>query len=137
MADSVFPLKSRVDEPEGEPTVVPFEDAAAVFETLSTETARDIVSALCSDPATPSELADRVDTSLQNVTYHLSNLTDAGVIEVVDTWYSSRGSEMDVYDVASDPVVVCVGDERDEETVSHLVGGSEGGSSSPIEHPAR
>ena len=35
-------------------------------------------------PATQSELADRVNTSIQNVDYHLENLPAAGLVEVVD-----------------------------------------------------
>ena len=58
----------------------------------------------------PPGVRPRTDTTLQNVHYHLDRLAEGGVVDVVDTWYSSRGVEMDVYALAAQPVVVCVGD---------------------------
>lgn len=126
MAESAFPLKSRVEREDGEPQYVSFADADEVFEALASETARAIVSALCDDPATPSEVADRAGTSVQNASYHLDRLSTAGLVEVVDQWYSAKGIEMDVYALATDPLVVCVGDERSREAVSHVVEGGAG-----------
>ena len=50
--------------------------------------------------------------SVQNVSYHLDNLEDAGVVEVADTRYSEKGKEMNLYAPADDPVVVFVGTEE-------------------------
>lgn len=119
MADSVFPIKSSVREPDRDPDVVSYEEADEIFDALSSQMARDVVSTLCAEPATPSKLADNVGTSVQTVTYHLGNLTDAGIIEIIDTWYSARGTEMDVYALAENPVAVCVGDS--ERAVSSVV----------------
>ena len=88
------------------------DETAAVFEALASDTARRILIAIYDEPAPPSELADRLDLSLQNVSYHLDNLEDAGVVQVTDTWYSEKGKEMDVYAPADDPVVVFVGIEK-------------------------
>jgi len=89
------------------------EDATAdVFEALSSDTARRVLTAIYDEPAPPSELADRLDISLQNVSYHLDNLEDAGVVRVADTRYSEKGKEMNVYAPANDPVVVFVGTEE-------------------------
>ena len=89
------------------------EDATAdVFEALSSDTARRVLTAIYDEPAPPSELADRLDISLQNVSYHLDNLEDAGVVRVADTRYSEKGKEMNVYAPARDPVVVFVGTEK-------------------------
>lgn len=84
-------------------------ETANVFEALSSETARRILTAIYDDPAPPSELAARLDLSLQNVSYHLDNLEDAGVVRVADTRYSEKGKEMNVYAPADEPVVVFVG----------------------------
>jgi hypothetical protein len=43
------------------------------------------------------DIVDDVDTTLQNVHYHLNRLHEAGVIDVVDTAYSEKGREMNVY----------------------------------------
>lgn len=85
------------------------EDADEVLSALSSETARRLLAEVHDDPAPPSELADRVDTSLQNVQYHLENLEDAGAVEVVDTAYSAKGREMDVYAAADQPLVIFAG----------------------------
>lgn len=76
-----------------------------VLSALSSEMGRAALRALYREPRTPSELADSVDTSLQNVHYHVSNLLEAGLVEPVDSVYSEKGNEMTVYGAASDPLV--------------------------------
>lgn len=94
---------------------VSLEDAGAVIDALASRTARSILAALYEEPRPPSEVAATVDTSTQNVNYHLRKLREAELVEVVDTWYSSKGAEMDVYAPAADPLCVFVGapDDRD------------------------
>ena len=81
-------------------------DADEVLDALSSETSRATFQALFEEPRTPSEIADRVDTSVQNVHYHVSKLEDAALIEPVETVYSEKGNEMTVYGPASDPLVI-------------------------------
>ena len=57
--------------------------------------------------------------------YHLEQLTEAGLVTVVETSYSVRGNEMDVYAPAADPVVICVGDRGSEDAVTRVVRESE------------
>lgn len=105
---SLLPRTPRVERSDGEPEVVGLDgvESGAVFSVLSSERARSILSELYREPATQSELADRVDTSLQNADYHLDNLVEAGLVTVVDQWYSEKGTEMDVYAPAGDPLVL-------------------------------
>jgi predicted transcriptional regulator len=110
MAQSLLPARETTVEDEPEPECVPFDRAGGMIEALSSPTARRLVGHLRDEPLPASELADRTSTSLQNVTYHLENLLSVDVVEVVDTWYSSRGKEMNVYGLAADPVVICIGD---------------------------
>src|SRR6056297_1374896 len=100
----------------GEPKVVGVdsEDADDLLAALQSETARDLLAALYDEPATPSALAEEVDTSIQNVRYHLEKLTDADLVEVADTVYSEKGREMNVYAPAAKPLVVFAG--SDDET---------------------
>ncbi|GAA0667156.1 helix-turn-helix domain-containing protein [Natronoarchaeum mannanilyticum] len=113
----------------GDPRVVGLDsdDADDVLAALSSGTARELLSALHDDPGTPSELADRVDTSLQNTQYHLENLADADVIRVADTIYSEKGREMKVYAPTDQPLVVFAGDDEKETglraALSRLLGG--------------
>jgi DNA-binding transcriptional ArsR family regulator len=67
------------------------------FEALASETAREIVKQLAVEPATASELATRIDLSIQNVGYHLTQLHEAGLVVEAGVWYSERGKEMSVY----------------------------------------
>jgi len=80
-----------------------------VLDALASDTSRSLLRTLYDEPGTPSEIADRCDTSVQNVHYHVSNLEDAALIEPVETVYSAKGNEMTVYGPASDPIVL-VGD---------------------------
>lgn len=90
------------------------EEAGDLLSSLACDTARSVLTALHDDPATASEVADRVDTSLQNARHHLTNLQEAGLVRVVDTRYSSKGREMNVYGPARDPMIVFVGKEESQ-----------------------
>lgn len=91
------------------------DDAGELISSLSSQTARSILLKLHEDPATASELASHVGTSVQNVRHHLANLTDAGVVQVAETRYSSKGREMNVYAPAEEPLVVFVGNAEDSD----------------------
>jgi DNA-binding transcriptional ArsR family regulator len=125
---SLLPFRSEPTVGERDPRVVELEgeDADAVFGALSSATARRIVAYLHEEPRTQSDLAEAVDTSVQNVRYHLDKLEAAGLVEVVDTWYSSRGNEMKVY-APADGALIVSGDEsrasRLRRVLSGLVGG--------------
>jgi DNA-binding transcriptional ArsR family regulator len=112
MSSYIERLQNRTDGSETRRRVLALsdEDAAEVLGTLSSDTSRRVYRSLFDAPATPSELAERHDLSLQNVHYHLSNLDDAGLVATVDTVYSEKGQEMTVYGPASDPLVL-VGEE--------------------------
>ena len=104
----LFPHRPPVDEPERERLVVRLgtAEAADLCRSLASETATRILARLYDEPTTASDVADHVDTSLQNAHYHLERLSEAGLVEVVDIWYSSRGVEMNVYAPAYDEFVV-------------------------------
>jgi len=125
---SLLPSKDPA-VPEGDPRVIPVDsdDADDVLSALSSATARKLLAELHDEPAPPGELASRVDTSLQNAQYHLEKLETAGAVEVVDTAYSEKGREMDVYAPADQPLVICAGNEQDttglRSALSSLLGG--------------
>lgn len=97
---------------EQEPSVLEIDDKDAddVFSALSSETAREVLTSLYRQPQTASEVAASVDTSLQNVSYHLANLQEAGLIKIVETWYSDQGKEMNVYVSSNELLVLYAGD---------------------------
>jgi len=126
---SLLPSRPDTSSTDAEPRVigVDSDDADDVISALSSGTARELLAELHEEPAPPAELADRVDTSLQNAQYHLEKLQSAGAVSVVDTAYSAKGREMDVYAPADQPLVIFAG-EDDETTglkaaLSRLLGG--------------
>lgn len=117
-----------LDEPEGARVVgVDGDEADRLLSALSSATARELLAALHDDPAPASELADRVDTSIQNASYHLDALDDAGLIEPAGTAYSEKGREMTVYAPADEALVVIAGNETTTSglraTLRRLIGG--------------
>jgi DNA-binding transcriptional ArsR family regulator len=108
---SHFPVHTQVDHTPRERTdlVVDPQEQGDVLQTLTSETAQEILATLDDDPGTASDLADAVGTSLQNAQYHLSRLSDAGLVEPVDTWYSAKGREMTVYALTAKELVIQFG----------------------------
>ena len=98
-------------ETDADPRVIGIEEDVAddLIAAMSSATARRLLAALHEEPAAPSELAERVDTSLQNTQYHLGKLETAGAVEVVDTVYSEKGREMKLYGPTDRPLVVVAG----------------------------
>lgn len=105
---SIFPFANGREVPErAEQEVVGVgdEQAGALFDALSSSTARNVLHQLIEEPQTASQLAEGADTSLQNVHYHIEKLREAGAIEEIDTEYSARGREMSVYMATSQPQI--------------------------------
>lgn len=90
-------------------------DADDLIGALSSRTARRILAILHEEPGSASEVAAQVDSSLQNVQYHLGRMEDAGLVEVHETVYSEKGREMKVYAPTDKPLVVVAA--RESETV--------------------
>ena len=101
---------------QGDPRVigVDSDDADDLLAALSSSTSRELLASLYDEPRTASALAEAVDTSLQNAQYHLEKLKRADIIRVIDTAYSEKGREMNVYAPSDQPLVVFAG--REEQT---------------------
>lgn len=110
---SLLPSKSssETSTQEGDLDVVGLTDEETddVLDAVSSETAREILRAVHERPSTPSDLSERTGVSIQNLGYHLEKLERANLVSVVDSTYSEKGREMDVYGPADDPVVLFVG----------------------------
>lgn len=121
------PDVSAVEETEPRVIGVDSDDADEMLSALSSSTARKLLTELHEEPDSPSSLAERLDTSLQNVQYHLGKLEAASLVEVVDTIYSEKGREMKVYAPSNRPLVVFAGRERDssglQTALKRLLGG--------------
>jgi DNA-binding transcriptional ArsR family regulator len=110
---SVFPLTATLTDPDQEARTVDLftEEGGRMLDALGSEMAREILSELAEEPGTTSDVADRIDTSVQNAHYHIERLDEADLVRSVGTYYSSRGSEMTVYAPAHDPLVLVGGDD--------------------------
>ncbi|KTG11603.1 ArsR family transcriptional regulator [Haloprofundus marisrubri] len=113
---SLLPLKptASVDR-DLAPKLVGFEDddAEQILSAVASTTARRVLGVLYDAPTTASEIATQLDSSVQNVSYHLGRLDDAELVEVVETWYSEQGREMDVYAPTNSALVLFAGAERE------------------------
>ncbi|GAB7091232.1 hypothetical protein JCM18237_15030 [Halorubrum luteum] len=124
-------LPSRTDteiDRSGDPSVlyVDNDQTKELVSTLSSETTMDAFRRLNEEPLTASELADDLDLSIQNASYHLDKLQETDLIEVVDTCYSEKGREMNVYAVATEPLVLVLGTKNDGPRVKQAFAGLAG-----------
>jgi len=117
--DSIFPLKPELEVTDRKPQTIELftEEGHQAIDALSSDTARRILKKLRDEPATKSDIADRVETSIQNAHYHLERLDDAGLVQVIGTHYSSRGMEMDVY-APNGTTLLIVGDDAHDTTTA-------------------
>ena len=120
-------LPSRTDpsiDRSEDPSVlyVDSEETEEMLSTLASETALGIFRTLNDEPLTASEIADRRDITVQNASYHLENLQEVNLIEVVDTCYSEKGREMNIYAVTTDPKVVVLGTRSDRGNLRRAFG---------------
>ena len=129
---SLLPLKSSTD-PSADRDLDPHlldlteESADDILSAISSLTARDILDVLYDEPRPASEIATALDSSVQNVSYHLERLEDADLVEVVDTWYSAQGREMAVYGPTNSALVLYAGAETATPSLKRAVGRSIGG----------
>jgi len=110
----LLPVANTADEATSR--VVGIDDDAAdeVFDVLGSTTARKLYAAICEKPQPPADLVTNVETSSQNVHYHLNRLEKAGLITPVGTTYSEKGVEMTVYGSTDSPLVVTNADETQQ-----------------------
>ncbi len=97
------------------------EDVEPLLDALSSETARAVLNAIYDEPGTPSEIADRLDMSIQKVSYHLEKLEAEDLIAVAGTRYSEKGQEMTVYEPPDEPLVLFVGTPERKDSLKTLV----------------
>lgn len=112
--DRLSPFDSLLSttDPDSKVIAIDEEEVDAILGSIGSETARQILAALYEEPRTMSELADELDSSVQNVDYHLQKFEDAGVVEAVDTLNPDHGRATTLWAPIYDPIVVMAGSER-------------------------
>jgi predicted transcriptional regulator len=81
-------------------------ESDGLLEVLASTTAREVIAVVRESPSTPSEIADELDVSLQAVTYHLRRLQRVDLIAPVGVRYSTKGREMNLYDLSTESVTI-------------------------------
>jgi DNA-binding transcriptional ArsR family regulator len=97
MADGVVVLEPGCDR------------AKKIARAMASQTASDVLGILRRGERTSSEIAEALDLPITTVAYHIENLADAGMIEVVKTRWSRKGREVKVYGIPDQLVIVAPG----------------------------
>lgn len=117
----LFPHTPDVDRDRPGAETRTLTEAGDLISVLTSTTARAILEALYAAPGPASDVADRLGLTIQTASYHLARLTEAGLLDVVGTWYSSKGAEMAVYAPAKDPLVLVAGRPADVRRVARVL----------------
>jgi len=82
------------------------ERAQRIARAMASQTANAIIQAFGSGPLTSSEVARSMAIPITTATYHIENLLNAGLIEVMETRWSEKGREVKVYGLANQVVII-------------------------------
>jgi len=103
---SSAPSRDRTEtEEDAEVLTIDDEETKEILDSVSCGTTRRILVLVLEASRTPKEISELLDTSTQNVRYHLNKLEEAGLVEVTDFRYSEKGREMSVYESPGAPVI--------------------------------
>lgn len=97
MADSVVLLEPGDDR------------AKKIGRAMTNRTAGDVLGLLKGKEHTLSEISDTLGLPMTSVKYHVENLLDAGMIEIVREKYSEKGREVKVYGVCNQIIIMSPG----------------------------
>lgn len=82
------------------------ERAQKIARAMASQTANAIIQAFSSGPMTSSEVARKMKIPITTATYHIDNLLEAGLLEVVDTRWSEKGREVKVYGLTDQVLII-------------------------------
>ncbi|HII76406.1 MAG TPA: helix-turn-helix transcriptional regulator [Methanolinea sp.] len=82
------------------------ERAQHIARALSSRTAGKVLDILSDGPRQLSFISDQLDIPLPQVKYHVDNLLDAGILEVIDERYSVKGRRVKIYGLKHQVLVV-------------------------------
>lgn len=79
--------------------ILPLNDknSKKITQIISSDTARNILEAVASEPLSASEIAEKLGIPLSTVQYNLDKLNDAGLVKVERTKYSEKMKEVKIY----------------------------------------
>ena len=79
--------------------ILPLNDknSKEITQIISSDTARNILEAVASEPLSTSEIAEKLSIPLSTVQYNLEKLNDAGLVRVERTRYSEKMKHVKIY----------------------------------------
>lgn len=78
----------------------------AVGELLSSDSSRTILKLLFNDQMTANQIAQKTETSLPLVMYHLKKMQDAGIVKISSTGKNTKARDMKYYTVDKFAIVI-------------------------------
>jgi DNA-binding transcriptional ArsR family regulator len=82
------------------------ERAKKIARAMASKTASDILAFMKGGEYSSSQLSEALSLPITTVTYHLDNLCNAGMIDVVRTRWSEKGREMKIYGIRDQLVIM-------------------------------
>ena len=82
------------------------ERAQKIARAMASQTANAVIQAFGSGPLTSSEVARAMAIPITTASYHIENLLDAGILEVMETRWSEKGREVKVYGLANQVFII-------------------------------
>jgi len=82
------------------------ERAQKVAKAISSQTANDVIQALRKKAMTSTEIAALISIPITTATYHIENLLEAGILQVVQTKWSQKGREVKVYGLTNQVLII-------------------------------
>ncbi|MDN7012843.1 ArsR family transcriptional regulator [Methanoculleus sp. FWC-SCC3] len=82
------------------------ERAQKVARAMASQTANAVIQAFGAGPLTSSEVARRMKIPITTASYHIENLLEAGLLEVMETRWSEKGREVKVYGLANQVLII-------------------------------
>ncbi len=73
------------------------EQAQKVAKAISSQTANDILTVIGDQEMTSTDIAGALHVPMSTIKYHIENLLDVGLLEIVRTKYSVKGREIKIY----------------------------------------
>ncbi len=90
--------------------VVPLgKKSKAITQTVSNDTAMEIMELLADGPLSTSKVAERLGIPLTTAQYNIEKLMEAGLVKVARTKYSEKGREVKLYEAYNRAIIILPG----------------------------
>jgi DNA-binding transcriptional ArsR family regulator len=82
------------------------ERAQKIARAMASQTANAVIQAFGGGPLTSSQVARQMKIPITTASYHIENLLDVGLLEVMETRWSEKGREVKVYGLTNQVLII-------------------------------